>query len=134
MQGELNGVGLSVRGACLQNFMVLNKLSKAATGKTNKAYANTAPFSKIRLWTCLLSEIFIAKIANTFKFIQIQQERSIKCFYFLVSEKYCYHGSDWDTTVCCCFSLSIQFVFEYVKSQAFPKLRIKRLSRFLSCC
>ena len=87
-----------------RNSMVLNKLSKAARGKTNKAYDNTASFSKILTSKKPLSEIFNTEVTNTFILIQIQREIShIKCFYLIVSEECCYLGSDWDTTVWCCF-------------------------------
>ena len=44
-----------------RNSMVLNKLSKAARGKTNKAYDNTASFSKILTLKNLCQKYLIPK-------------------------------------------------------------------------
>ena len=100
VSGELICAVLSVRGAYLHDFIVLNKLSNTARGKTNKAYENAATFSKIPTSDKCLWEILNTKVTNSFKLTQIQQERShIKCFCFIVSEECCYHGSDWDTIV-----------------------------------
>ena len=78
--GKLNCARLSEWGAYLRDFLILKKLSKSATGKTNKAYPNVAPFSNMPNWNKLLLEILNAKVTNTFKLIQIQQKRShVKC-------------------------------------------------------
>ena len=83
--------------------MVLNKLSKAARGKSNRAYENAASFSKMLTGSKSLSQTFNTKITNNFKIIQVQQKRShAKCFYSIVSEEYCFHGKDRDITVWCC--------------------------------
>ena len=72
-------------GAYLQNFIILNKLSKAARAKRNKASENAASFSKMVTSNKSLSEIFNTKVSNTFKLIQEQQKRShMKCFYSIV--------------------------------------------------
>ena len=72
--------------------MILNKLSKAARGKRNKAYENAASFSKMLTSNKSLSEIFNTKeVTNTFKLIQVQQKRRMKCFYSIVSEECCFH-------------------------------------------
>ena len=73
--------------------MILNKLSEAARGKRNKAYENAASFSKMPTSNKSLSEIFNTKeVINTFKLIQVQQERRMKCFYSIVSEECYFHG------------------------------------------
>ena len=104
MEGEIICASLSVEGgAYLQNFMVLNKLSKAARGKSNKAYENAVSFAEMPTLNKSLSEIFNTKVTKTFKFIQLQQKRShMKCFYSIVSEECCFHGKDRDITVWCC--------------------------------
>ena len=109
MEGELICTGLLVEvAAYLRNFMVLNKLSKAARGKNNKAYENAASFSKIPTWNRSFSEIFSTKVTNTFKLIQVQQRgRHMKCFYSIASEECCFHGKDKDMTVWCYFGLSV---------------------------
>ena len=83
--------------------MVLNKLSKAARRKSNKAYENAASFSKMLTSSNSLSQIFNTKVTNNFKINEVQQKRShMKCFYFIVSEECCFHGKDRDITVWCC--------------------------------
>ena len=84
-------------------FIVLNILSKAAYGKSNKAYEIAASFSKITTSSKSLSEIFNTKVTNTFQIIQVQQKRShMKCFYSIVSEECCFHGKVINITVWCC--------------------------------
>ena len=73
-------------GAYFRNFVVFNKLSKAAIGKTNKACDSAASFFKITTLRniCHLSEIFNTKVGNIFELLQVQQKRNlVKCFYFI---------------------------------------------------
>lgn len=92
----LQWAGVGVSGTYLRSlWLVLNKLSKAANGKSDKAYGNAASFSKMQTWNRYFSKIFNTKVGDTFKVIQVQHKSShIKCFYFIISEECYYHGSD----------------------------------------
>ena len=71
-------------GAYFRNFVVLNKLSKAARGKTSKTCDSAASFFKITTLLKYLSEIFNTKVGNIFELLQVPQKKNlVKCFYFI---------------------------------------------------
>ena len=83
--------------------MLLNKFSKAARGKSNKACENAASISKMPISNKSLSEIFNTKVTNTLKtYSSSTEKKSYEMFLFYASEEWCFHGKDRDITVWCC--------------------------------
>ena len=69
--------------------MVLNKLSKAARGKSNKAYENAASISKMPFRTSPCSKYLIPKFnTNTFKtYSSSTEKKSYEMFLFYCFRK-----------------------------------------------
>ena len=74
-------------GELIYEIPDIKEVVQISDRKDEKSYPNVAPFSKMPTWNKFLLEILNAKVTNTFKLIQIQQEKKSYQMFTLLFQK-----------------------------------------------